>query len=193
MTKPHSCIKKMAKLVKNVFLQQWGKESAMQLRLWAVVMLCLLVSACSAKDEVHVIREMIRKSAEMAEAKQIGDLMQQTGKGFVAMPGRHNADETGSILFAAFMHYGRFKIHFPKPGIDIAPDGRRATATIYFFIVRQNQPIPGLKELYENPRQWLETASQKADLYQLNIQLAKEDSDWVVMEALLEGFKGLGF
>ncbi len=162
-------------------------------RILVLLALLLVVSACSAKEDADVIRDLIQKGAEMAESKQVGDLMEQTGQGFVAMPGRRSADETKGILFAAFMHYGRFKIHYPKPGVEIGPGGNQASAKIYFVIVRQNQPMPGLKELYENPRQWLDAAGEKADLYQLKLMLVKKKGDWVVMEAHLEGFKGLSF
>lgn len=161
--------------------------------IWILSALLLLISACSEKEDTDVIRELIQKSAEMAEAKRVGDLMQQTGEDFVALPGQRGADEVRGILFSAFTHYGRFKIHYPKPGVEIHPDGNTASAIIYFVILRQDQPLPGLKELYENPRQWLAAAGEKADLYQLKIKLVKKKSAWVVMEAHLEGFKGLSF
>ena len=162
-------------------------------RLWVLFALLLLISGCSAGEDADVIRRLIEKSAGLAETKKVGELMQLTGKGFIAMPGRRSADEVKRILFAAFMHYGKFKIHYPKPGVEIGPGGNQASATIYFAIVRQNQPLPGLKELYENPRLWLEAASEKADLYRLKLKLVKKKSEWVAMEAQLEGFKGIGF
>ena len=161
--------------------------------LWSLLPLLLLIPACSAKEEAGVIRELVRKSAEMAEAKQVGNLMQPTGAGFVAMPGRRSADEVKSILFAAFMRYGQFKIHYPRPSVEIDPGGNQASATIYFVIVRQNQPLPGLKALYENPRQWLQAVGEKADLYQLKLELVKNKREWVVMRAQLEGFQGPSF
>ncbi len=162
-------------------------------QIWVVGLFLLLVSACGARDEADVIRNMIRESAGMAEAKQVGALMRQTGRGFVALPGRRNADEVKPILFAAFMHYGRFEIQYPRPEVHIAPEGRQAQSTVYFIILRKDQPLPGLRKLYENPRKWLAMAGEKADLYQLKLELEKKEKQWVVMQAHLEGFKGLHF
>jgi len=155
--------------------------------------LFILVSACSSKDDAVIIREIIQKSARLAEDKHVGDLMDLTAEGFLALPGHHDARMVKSILFGAFRHYGQFKIHYPQPAVDVAPDGGGATAVIYFLIVRRNQSIPGLKELYDDPRRWLETVGEKADLYQLKLEFKKKDGDWLVHQAQLEGFKGTGF
>jgi hypothetical protein len=77
--------------------------------------------------------------------------------------------------------------------VGLLPDRAGARATIHFLIVRQDQSIPGLKELYDNPRKWIEKAGEKADLYQLELVLRKEEGDWLVSDAELEGFKGTGF
>lgn len=162
-------------------------------RLALVFFLCALMWACSGKGDTEAIRELIQKGASLAESKQVGDLMDLTTTGFVARPGGLDQRETKRVLFGAFMHYGEFKIHYPRTQVDIDDDGRRALATVHFLIVRQNQEIPGLKELYDDPRKWVETASEKADLYQLKLALVKEGGDWVVSEAKMEGFKGTHF
>lgn len=161
-----------------------------------LVVLCLgaiFLSACSEKDDTEAIRRLIVKGAGLAEKKQVGDLMDLTTPAFVALPGNHDAQTTKSILFGAFFHYGKFKIHFPKPDVEMASDGNSADATVHFLIVRQNQSIPGLKELYDDPRQWMETVGEKADLYQLKLAMVKNGGDWLVSKAELEGFKGTGF
>ncbi|MGD8844024.1 MAG: hypothetical protein PVI54_00865 [Desulfobacteraceae bacterium] len=61
------------------------------------------------------------------------------------------------------------------------------------WINRQNQAIPGLKALYDNPRKWFEAVGEKADLYQLELDLVNDGGDWLVGRARLEGFKGTGF
>ena len=160
-------------------------------RICCLLVLLPLVAACGTKEDADVIRELIRKSAELAEAKKVGDLLQQTADGFVAMPGRHGVSDTRSILAAAFMHYGRFKIHYPRPIVKVEPDGNQASATIYFVIVRQNQRLPDLKDLYENPQQWLEAVGEKADLYQMKIRLLKKNSEWKVVRAQLDRFQGI--
>ena len=155
--------------------------------------LCFFVSACSPKDDVTVIRKIIQKAARSAENHQIADLVGLTAEGFLALPGHHDVRAVKSILFGAFRHYGQFELHYPQPAVDVAADSKDASAVVYFLIVRRNQSIPGLKELYNDPRRWLEAVGEKADLYQLKLQLKKKDGDWLVQQAHLEGFKGTGF
>lgn len=163
------------------------------LSLWLLAFLCLFLSACSEKDDVEVIRQRIQKGAELAEQKKIGNLMELTADGFTADPGGNDPRAVKGILLRAFMHYGKFKLHFPKPAVEMADDGLSAMATLHFLIVRQNQTIPGLKDLYDDPRKWLETVGEKADLYQLETSWVKGGGDWLVVSANLAGFKGTGF
>lgn len=78
----------------------------------------------------------------------------------------------------------------PNPGRMLT---KTPSATIYFVIMRQNLSLPGLKKLYDNPQQWVEAVGEKADLYQLKLQLSKKDGDWQVKTAYLKPFKGFGF
>lgn len=160
-----------------------------------VLAICLGVhlSACGGKDDTEAIYELIQKGTDLSEEKQVGDLMDLTLPDFVAQPGGRDRREAKRILFAAFRHYGDFKIRYPRPQVEILSDGDGARVTVHFLIVRQDQSIPGLKELYDDPRKWIETASRKADLYQLTLALEMDGGDWLVSEALLEGFKGTGF
>ena len=160
-----------------------------------VLALCLglTLSACSGKDNTEAIHELIQKGSGLAEEKQVGDLMDLALPDFITRPGGHGRRETKRILFAAFRHYGEFKLSYPRPYVEVQDDGDSANATIHFLIVRQDQSIPGLKELYDDPRKWIETAREKADLYQLKLALKKDGGDWLVSEAQLEGFKGTGF
>ena len=166
------------------------KQAAISCLIWCLL---ALPSACTRQDDTAVIGKLIEKGARLAEQKQLGDLMDLTGQDFYALPGRHDRREVKGILFAAFMHYGRFRIHYPQPAVEIAADGKSASTTIYFFIVSRDQSIPGLKEFYDDPRRWLETVGKKADLYQLKLQLKRDGNDWLVDQARLEGFKGTGF
>ncbi len=151
------------------------------------------LTACSSKDDTEAIHELIQKGTALAEEKQIGDLMDFALPGFISRPGGNDRRATKRVLFAAFRHYGDFKIHYPSPQVEVIDAGASASATIHFLIVRQDQSIPGLKELVDDPRKWIETAGEKADLYQLKLALKKDGGDWLVAEASLEGFKGTGF
>ena len=156
-----------------------------------LVLVILIQCGCTKKDDIQVINEMIDQGAHFAEMHQIGDLMDMTSDDFKAQKGAHNAKSVRPILFAAFKHYGKFNILFPEPTVDI--DHNRATAVIYFMIISQDRKIPGLKDLYNDPIRWIEVAGEKADLYQLKLNLSKKGRKWLVAIANLEGFKGLGF
>jgi hypothetical protein len=159
-----------------------------------LALLCGLLWACSEKDNAESIRKLIRKGANLAEQKQTGKLMELTADRFVADPGDRDVRSVKRILYGAFMHYREFKIHFPKPSVEIASDGKNAAATVHFLIVRQDQAaIPGLKALYDNPRKWFEAVGEKADLYQLELDLVNDGGDWLVGRARLKGFTGTGF
>jgi len=155
--------------------------------------LCFFVLACGPKDDVTVIRKVIQKAARSAEDHHIADLVDLTTEGFLALPGHYDVHAVKNILFGAFKHYGQFELLYPQPAVDMAADSKDASAVIYFLIVRRNQSIPGLKELYNDPRRWLEAVGEKADLYRLKLQLKKKDGHWLVQQAYLEGFKGTGF
>jgi hypothetical protein len=161
--------------------------------LFAILLVFLTLNSCGDKDETQAIQALIHKGAELAEAHKIGDLMNMTDDQFKGQPGNHNGTDVRTILLGAFHYYGNFGIHFPHPAVSVTEDKRNASALIYFIIVRRDQPIPGLKELYEDPQRWLELAGEKADLYQLKLELIKAKNDWKVQQATLEGFKGLGF
>lgn len=159
-----------------------------------LLLICFLgaawITACGGKDDADAIRELIAKGAELAEKKRVGELMDMAAPEFIAMPGGYDNRTARGVLFGAFMHYGKFKLHYPKPAVQMAGDGKSAGATVHFLIVRQDQSIPGLKELYDDPRRWLDKVGEKADLYQLEMTVVKEDGDWVVTQAILQSFKG---
>ncbi|MBT8339427.1 MAG: hypothetical protein HKP58_11755 [Desulfatitalea sp.] len=153
---------------------------------------CLAV-ACSSGDDTVAIRKLIDEGARLATEQQIGDLMRLTSTDFTALPGGYDNKQLKGVLFAAFRHYGAFKIRYPRPSVELAEDGGHAGATIHFMIVSKDRQVPGLKELYDNPGQWIEKAGEIADLYQLKLDLVKPSAGWQVRRAELEGFKGFGF
>ena len=64
---------------------------------------------------------------------------------------------------------------------------------MYVLIVKKDRVVPDLKDLYDDPKSWLETVGENADLYQLKLELVKTDGRWRVRKAHLEVFKGTGF
>ena len=160
----------------------------------ALAWLPMLISACGKqKNDADAIRGLIDKGASLAREHAVGGLVDLAAPDFVATPGGYDARGIRGVLFIAFRHYGDFRIHFPKPSVAVEPDGRTASARVHFMIVRSDRAFPGLKELVDDPERWLQSAAEKADLYQLNLTLVKTDDDWRVRTAHLEGFKGTGF
>jgi hypothetical protein len=152
-----------------------------------------MASACSQKDDVQVIREMIKEAAGLAEDHNVSEIMELTTEDVVALPGHHNRLEIKRLIFSAFMHYGKLKVLYPKPSVDLSTTDDSATSMIYLLIVKKDRSIPDVKDLYEEPRRWLEKVGENADLYQIELQLVKKDNKWLVKQVHLEGFKGLGF
>jgi hypothetical protein len=160
----------------------------------AMVFFFLFLAAfCSEKDDVQAIRALIKDAAEMAEDHNLSGIMELTTEDVLGFPGHHNRLEIKRFIFSAFMHYGRFKILYPRPSVDLSNTDNSATCMIYLLIVKKDRAIPDLKDLYDEPRRWLETVGENADLYQVKLQLLKKGGAWRAQQAHLEGFKGLGF
>ena len=160
---------------------------------WMALFFLFLAAACSQKDDVQVIRGLIKEGAELAEDHNVSGIMELTTEDVVALPGHHNRMEIKRIIFAALMHYGKLKVLYPKPSVDLSTSDNSAICMIYLLIVKKDRTIPDVKDLYEEPRRWLETVGENADLFQVKLQLLKKDGKWLVKQAHLEGFKGLGF
>ena len=160
---------------------------------WMVFIFFFLVAACSQKDDVQVIRGLIKEGAKLAEDHNVSGIMELTTEDVVALPGHHNRLEIKRLIFSAFMHYGKLKVLYPKPSVDLSTTDNSATCMIYLLIVKKDRTIPDVKDLYEEPRRWLETVGENADLFQIKLQLLKKSGKWLVKQAHLEGFKGLGF
>jgi len=165
---------------------------------WGWLFVLLLISAnclgsCSSKDEETAIRELVKKGATLGEEQDIKGLMNLTTEDLLVLPGDLGRQETRRILFVAFRHYQDFKILYPRPSVELKPDKRSASAVFSFLIVKKEAALPKLKELYEDPQRWLETAGENADLYRLKLECLKPNGDWLVKQARLERFTGRSF
>jgi hypothetical protein len=163
-----------------------------QLSILLATIFCLGLS-CAQKDDADAVRALIKKGAQLAEDHDVSGILELTTADVEASPGRHRRLEIKRILWAAFMHYGKFKVLYPKPAVDLSETDNSATCRIYLLIVKKEQTLPDLRALYDDPKKWLEQVGENADLYQLNLQLLKKDGIWQVSRAHLEGFKGYGF
>ena len=179
------------------FPKSHGKTDMLKLfliRLAAFWMISFfLLASCSEKDDVGVIRQTVKKGAELAEEHDAKGLMKLTTEDFFAMPGHHDHLEVRKILWLAFRHYGELKVMYPEPSIDLAESGDTAIANVYFMIVKKDRSFPDLDELYKDPQGWLEEVGENADLYRLNLEFLKKDGDWLAKRAHIESFRGFGF
>ncbi len=153
----------------------------------------LLASACSQEDDVAVIRSMIQKGAALAEAHDISSLMEMAREDIVAQPGAHNRLEIKRILWLALRHYGQIKVLYPKPSVELSAEEDRASSKMFLLIVKKDRVIPELKDLYDDPQEWLEKVGDNADLFQLKLEWLKTDTRWQVRKARIDAFKGMGF
>ena len=170
------------------------REKFFLLRLAVLGVVILFFSfSCSKEDQAEKIRSLIKKGAELAEKHDLSGLLKFTTEDFIAQPGKHGSREVKRILWFAFNHYGNFRIIYPEPNVDLGPEGRDGSARVSFLIVKREQSVPKVKDLYKDPKGWLEEVGESADLYRLSLDLLKKNGDWLVKGALLEPFRGSGF
>jgi len=170
------------------------REKFCLLRLAVLGVIILFFSpSCSKEDQAEKIRSLIKKGAELAEKHDLSGLLKFTTEDFIAQPGKHGSREVKRILWFAFNRYGNFRIVYPEPSVDLGPEGRAGSARVYFLIVKREQSVPKVKDLYKDPKGWLEEVGESADLYRLSLDLLKKNGDWLVKGALLEPFRGTGF
>lgn len=150
-------------------------------------------AACSQKDDVAAIRDLIKKGAALAEDHNVSEMMELTTDDVTALPGRHNRLAIKRIIWMVFQRYGQFRVLYPRPSVNLSAEDNFASCTIYVLIVKKDRTIPGLKELTDDPQRWLETVGENADLYQVKLELLKRGGDWLVSKAHLESFRGLNF
>lgn len=170
------------------------REKSFLLRLAVLGVIILFFSpSCSKEDQAEKIRSLIKKGAELAEKHDLSGLLKFTTEDFIAQPGKHGSLEVKRILWFAFNHYGNFRIIYPEPSVDLGPEGRDGSARVYFLIVKREQSVPKVEDLYKDPKGWIEEVGESADLYRLSLDLLKKNGDWLVKGALLEPFRGTGF
>ncbi len=162
-------------------------------RIWITTVTAVLAlgaqacSGCEEKDDRTAILKIIQEAAVMAQEHRTSDLMDLTTSTFTA----HGSDQQGvrGILMYAWNRYGQFRILYPEPAIDVAPDRMTAKAKVPFVVLREGGPIPDLGGLAADPQGWLEEASKSADPYHLELWFAKIDDGWKVEKAELDGVR----
>jgi hypothetical protein len=159
---------------------------------WIAGLLFLGVS-CSKGDDAEAIRKLIDKGVALGEKHDIEELMKLATEDFIALPGDLDRRSTRAILWRAFNYYGALKIVHPWPSVEVEPNGKRASAGLPFLILREDRSFPKLKDFSHDPKRWLEEVGENADLYRLDMELAKENGRWLVRRAVLKRFTGWSF
>ena len=150
------------------------------------------LTACGPQDDKKVLQELVEKAANLAENHDIGGIIELTTEDFTASPGDLDRTGTKRILFLTFRHYGELNIFHPRPKVDLDSDARKSMITFPFLIVRKNQPLPDLKELYDDPTGWIEKVGDLADVYKLTLSAMKKDGRWLVRNAHVQSFSSRG-
>ncbi|MDX1707859.1 MAG: hypothetical protein R3274_04620 [Desulfobacterales bacterium] len=153
----------------------------------------LLASACSQEDDVAAIRAIIQNGAALAEAHDISSLMELASEDIIAQPGGHNRLEIKRIIWVALRHYGQIKILYPKPSVELSAEENQASSKMFLLIVKKDRAVPELKDLYDDPRGWLETVGDNADLYQLEFEWLKTGTRWQVRRARIDALRARVF
>jgi len=163
---------------------------------WLIVFLFLAVisvSACSTKDDVRAIRQLVSDGVRLSEEHDIGGLITLATDDCEALPGNLDRREIKRFLWLVFKRYGEFHILHPLPKVTLESEGRSATAAFPFLIVKKETTVPELQGLYEDPQRWLEEVGKNADLYLIKLDLVKTDGDWLVKRAHVESFNRRSF
>jgi hypothetical protein len=157
------------------------------------ILILFFLLSCSGSDDEEAILNLIKEGARLAEEQNVSELMAFTYDDFIASPGRHDRGKVKRILWLVFKRYKKFKILYPEPTIEIEENGSKAVVKIYFVIVRRDRSFPELKDFIKDPQGWIEEVGNKADLYQLDLELSKSGGEWLIEGARARSLKGQRF
>ena len=152
-----------------------------------------IIPCCGEKDDVSAIRSLIKKGAGHAEKHEMDGILKLASDDLRVLPCDVDRREVRRIRWLAFRHYGDLKVVYPRPGVEIEKDGNHASAQFPFLIVKRDQSFPKLNELVNDPQKWVQEVGESADLYRLKLRLSKSSGEWLVNQAQIERFTGLGF
>jgi hypothetical protein len=152
-----------------------------------------VVSSCREKDHEAAIRALIKEGAVRAEKHDIDGILRLASEDLKVLPGEIDRREVRRILWLAFRHYGDLRVIYPQPEVDLEKNKDQASVQFPFLIVKKDQSFPKLVELFNEPQEWLREVGERADLYRLKLRLSARSGEWMVSEAHLERFTGLGF
>jgi hypothetical protein len=153
----------------------------------------VLFAACAGRDDEETIRSLIDRGAALAETHDVAGLLSLASADIRAMPMNLNQSGIKGVLWRTFKYYGPMTILYPRPTVEIDAAGHDATARFPFLIVKKEHPFKDLERFRDDPVAWIDAIGETADLYRLRLQLTRQDGNWLVEQAFLERFSGLGF
>lgn len=155
-----------------------------------VVVLSLLfqLTACSRTEREEEVYRLVQQGVELAEAHDLGGLMDLTQDDFTADPGKRSSKDVRRILFVTFKRFGKFNILYPKPSVRLSEDEETAIVKMNFLITSKDKPFPELELLYEDSAAWLKVVDERSDIYTLSMELGYVSGDWLVRKARITGF-----
>ncbi len=143
--------------------------------------------SCGGQDDEERIVEVIYEAADAAQRHDVSAILDLTAPRFEASPGGRDRQEVRTALLIVFERYGNFRIIYPQPEIAVDAGVGMAKAEIPFIVGREGVPLLDLSDLYMDPEGWLDEASRSADTYHLSLRLAKDDGEWLVERARIDG------
>jgi hypothetical protein len=161
--------------------------------LWLLMCVCMVVTACSRSDDAQQIRAHIARAAELAEAHNVGAILDLATADVRALPMDLDRRGIRAVLWRTFNIYGPLTVLYPRPPVEIHTAAGQASTEFPLLMVRKEVDIPGLEDLRNDPSAWMEAVSDHADLYRLRLQWINDDGTWRVDLAVVERFDGIGF
>ena len=156
-----------------------------------VMVMGAVIMGCRAGDDEAQIRRLIARGASAAEAHDIAAMLKLASTEVRAMPMSLDRQGIKAVLWRTFNYYGPLAVLYPRPVVTI--NGATARATVPFLIVKKEHPFTELERLRDDPSAWLDAVDDAADLYRLQLVLVGQNGEWLVNEATLERFTGVGF
>ncbi len=151
-----------------------------------------ILPACEKESsDEEQIRALVTEAVDRAQKHDSSALVDLTTNEFRADPGNRNRQDVSGILLIAFRRYGTFQVKHPDYSVSIDENGRDASASIPFLIVREGQQNKtNFDELNANPQSWVDAAtSALGDPYTLEIDFKKLRDEWKVNAVTIRGIK----
>jgi hypothetical protein len=160
-----------------------------------LLLLLLSLSACKGPPAEEQVRALVAQAVGHAEAGRVGDLLELTTSTFRAEPMKADRERTRQALQWALRAYRGHRVLYPRPAVEVEPGEREATARFSFVFVRGQDPAgddPPARGQAEEAA-FLAGLAERTNLFRLELRLLKVEDGWLIEQAFLERWTGLGF